>query len=300
MFIEKAYSGKNNWLLYVVTILIVFIAIQLSGIPLAVYLFICNPEAAMQGNIGAMTSTNTGLALSLLTFAGGFFALFFCVKFLHKKNYLDIVTARPKFDWGRLFFGAAVWGILTLISFAVTILSSDNADIVFQFEPLNFFMLVLISILFLPFQTGFEEIMFRGYLMQGAALFFKSKWISFLFIAILFGLMHISNPEIKAFGVEVALPQYILMGLILGFIAIMDNGLELAIGLHLANNFMAAITFTSNASALQTHALFKDMNPTASHLDTIIMFIAGVIFIGICNKKYKFLKDNIRPAETAS
>lgn len=135
--------------------------------------------------------------------------------------------------------------------------------------------------------------------MQGAALFFKSKWISFLFIAILFGLMHISNPEIKAFGVEVALPQYILMGLILGFIAIMDDGLELAIGLHLANNFMAAITFTSEASALQTHALFKDMNPTGSHLDAIIMFIAGVIFIGICNKKYKFLKDNIRPEESS-
>ncbi len=78
MFIEKAYTGKNNWFLYVVTILIVFIAIQLSGIPLAVYLFICNPEAAMQGNIGTITSTNTGLALSLLTFVGGFFALFFC------------------------------------------------------------------------------------------------------------------------------------------------------------------------------------------------------------------------------
>ena len=198
MFIEKAYTGKNNWFLYVVTILIVFIATQLSGIPLAVYLFICNPEAAMQGNIGTITSTNTGLALSLLTFVGGFFALFFCAKFLHKKNYLDIVTARPKFDWGRLFFGAAVWAILTLISLAITILSSEDADIVFQFDPLNFFMLVLISILFLPFQTGFEEIMFRGYLMQGAALFFKSKWISFLFIAILFGLMHISNPEIKA------------------------------------------------------------------------------------------------------
>lgn len=297
MFLEKAYKGRNNWTLYVLTLLIVFVAIQIASLPLALYLLIQNPEAAMQGNIGSLTSTNTGLALTLFTFAGGFVALFACIRFLQKKNYLDIVTGRSKFDWKRLGFGAAIWGVLTLITFAITILSSDNSDILFQFDPVNFFILVIISLIFLPIQTAFEEILFRGYLMQGTTLLIKSKWMAFLLIAILFALMHISNPEIKAFGVEVALPQYLTMGLILGFVALKDDGLELAIGLHLANNFLAAVMFTSDASALQTHALFKDLHPSASYLDTLIMLIAGVIFIAICNWKYRFLKDEIHPIE---
>lgn len=295
MFLEKVYSGKNSWPLYIATLLIVFIAIQIAGIPLAIYMLVSNPEAAVQGNMGAFTSTNTGLALTLLTFVGGFFALFLCVRLLQGKKYLDIVTARSRFDWNRFFFGAGIWAILTLLTFAITIFTSEDTEIVFQFDAANFIILVLISLIFLPFQTAFEEILFRGYIMQGAALFFKSKWISFLFTAIVFSLMHIYNPEIKAFGIEVALPQYIVMGLLLGYIALKDNGLELAIGLHFANNFLAAVTFTSDASALQTHALFKDLDPTASHLDTIVMLIAGVLFIGICNKKYRFLGDEVRP-----
>lgn len=295
MFLEQAYSGKNKWTFYVLTLLIVFAAIQIAGIPLGIYMLFQNPEAMLQGNIGTVTSTNTGLALTLLSFVGGFFALFLCVRFLQGKRYLDIVTARPAFDWKRLFFGAGVWAILTLLTFAITIAMAGDSEIVFQFHASQFIVLVIISLIFLPFQTAFEEILFRGYLMQGAALFFKSKWISFLFTGILFGLLHISNPEVKAFGIEVALPQYILMGLLLGFVAIKDDGLELCIGLHLANNFLAAVTFTSDASALQTSALFKDLTPSASHLDTLVMAIAGVLFIGICNKKYKFLKDEIRP-----
>ena len=51
-----------------------------------------------------------------------------------------------------------------------------------------------------------------------------------------------------------ALPQYILMGLILGFVAVKDDGMELSLGLHMANNIIAAITITSDSSTLQTHA----------------------------------------------
>lgn len=295
MFLEQAYSGKNNWTFYILTLFLVFIAIQIASIPLVIYMLFQDPEGVLQGNISALTSTNTGLALTLLSFVGGFFALFLCIRFLQGKKYLDIVTARPSFDWKRLFFGAGVWAVLTLVTFAVTIAMSDDSEIVFQFKAPQFIVLVIISLIFLPFQTAFEEILFRGYLMQGAALLFKSKWISFLFTGILFGLMHASNSEVKAFGIEVALPQYILMGLLLGFVAIKDDGLELCIGLHLANNFLAAVTFTSDVSTLQTSALFKDLAPTASHLDTLLMAIAGVLFIGICNKKYRFLKDEIHP-----
>lgn len=297
MFLEKAFNGKNEWPLYLFTLLIVFVAIQIAGIPLAIYLMLRNPEALQGGGLGMVTDTNTGLALTLLTFVAGFFVLFLCIKYIHRKNYLDIVTGRTKFCWSRFFFGAAVWGILSVITIAITIAGSEKGNIIFQFDLFKFLGLLAVSLLLLPFQTAFEEIMFRGYLMQGFTLLFKSKWTAFVLVAVLFGLMHSSNPEVKSFGAEIALPQYITMGLLLGFVALKDDGLELAIGLHAANNILAAVTFTSDASALRTYALFKDLSPTATHLDTLIMIICGVVFIAICNRKYRFLNDSIRPNE---
>lgn len=294
MFLEQAYTGKNNWSLYILTVLIVFVVMQIAGLPLMAYLLVTNPEALRGGGVELMTDTNLGLALTLLTFVAGFFALFFCVRYIHRKNVLDIVTSRPKFNWKRFFFGAGVWAALSVITMTITICSRENNEIIFQFDFANFIGLAVISLLLLPFQTAFEEIMFRGYLMQGFALFFKSRWLSFVIVAILFGLMHGANPEVKNFGAEVALPQYIVMGLLLGFIALKDEGLELAIGLHAANNILAALTFTSDASALQTHALFKDLNPSATHLDTLILLITGIIFIALCNRKYRFLHDELK------
>lgn len=278
---------------YILTVLIVFLAMQIASIPLMVYTMLTHPEALQDGAL-AMTDTNLGLALTLLSFVAGFFALFLCVKYIHRKNYLDIVTGRQQFNWSRFFFGAGVWAILSLIAVFITIYTKKDDGIIFQFDPCNFIGLLVLSLLLLPFQTAFEEIMFRGYLMQGFALFFKSRWVSFAIVALLFGLMHIANPEVKNFGVEIALPQYIVMGLILGFIALKDDGLELAIGMHAANNIIAAVTFTSDASALQTHALFKDLNPEASHLDTLILLIAGIVFIAICNRKFQFLHDELK------
>ncbi len=292
MFLEKAFIGRNNWYLYVLTLLIVFIATQLASIPLGIYLLIQNPSAAMAGTISNMTSTNMGFALTMLTFVGGFFALFFCVKFLQKKQYLDIVTARRKFDWKRFFFAIGVWTIMTLLSLAWELLNSETSTVVFQFEPLNFFILVLLSLLLFPFQTSFEELVFRGYLMQGFALLFRYRWIPFVLTSVLFGLMHTANPEVAAFGIAKAMPLYILMGLIMGYLTIKDDGLELAIGLHLSNNFLSALLITSDSSALQTHALFRETAPSISYADTLLMLVSGLIFIFCCNWKYKFFHKN--------
>ena len=86
----------------------------------------------------------------------------------------------------------------------------------------------------------------------------------------------------------VALPQYILMGLILGFVAVKADGMELSLGLHIANKNKPAITITSESSTIKTKAKNKDLHPTASHFDTLTMLVAGVIFIWICNRKYHF------------
>ena len=157
MFIEQALTGKNNWSLYILTVLIVFLIMQIASLPLLIYMLITTPETLQYGMLDTVTDTNLGLVLTLLTFVAGFFALFFCVKYIHRKNYLDIVTSRPKFNWQRFFFGAGVWAILTLIPLSITIYTRENNEIILQFNFLTFIGLAIISLLLLPFRQPLKR-----------------------------------------------------------------------------------------------------------------------------------------------
>jgi hypothetical protein len=117
---------------------------------------------------------------------------------------------------------------------------------------------------------------FRGYLTQGIAGWTKSRWLAILIPGILFGLMHVANPEINEFGFWQAMPNYILFGLLFGLISILDDGIELAIGIHAINNIFTCLTTTYSASALQTDALFH-----VQHVDPASAFIPFIIICGI-------------------
>lgn len=297
MFLKAVYQGNNQWYLYLLTLLIVFTATQLGSLPLVIYVFLTHPNLitmseAMPEIIATITRTNLGLFFMLLPFFFGFWALLFCVKYIHWKSMLSIITVRSNIDWRRIFFAAGIWSILGLCTTFLPFLFTDTSNIVFQFDPGKFFILLMISLCLFPFQTSFEELLFRGYLMQWCAYLFKYRWMAILITGLLFGLMHGANTEIETFGIWLALPQYILIGLILGYVTVKDNGTELALGFHMANNIMAALTITGEGLTLQTHALFRDLHPTSSWIDTFIILLAGILFIGICNKKYHFIHQN--------
>ena len=95
MFLEKVYSGRNQWYFYIFSLLIIFTATQIGSLPLVGYMIMEDPSILQGGDISAATSTNTGLALTLLSFAVGFFTILFCVKYIHHKKTADIVTGRP-------------------------------------------------------------------------------------------------------------------------------------------------------------------------------------------------------------
>ncbi len=77
------------------------------------------------------------------------------------------------------------------------------------------------------------------------------------------------------------MPNYLLMGLMLGLISILDDGIELSLGIHFINNAFAAIFMTHQDSALQTDALFlmHDLDPAASLVETVILTTIAVIVL---------------------
>ena len=114
--------------------------------------------------------------------------------------------------------------------------------------------------------------------------------------------MHSFNPEIDAFGFWIMMPQYICFGLIFGLITVLDDGIELAIGAHAANNIFASILVSSKSSVLQTPALLvqQEINPVK---EMIALFILGVLFVAVLSFIYKWdyriLRKKIKPESLA-
>lgn len=127
---------------------------------------------------------------------------------------------------------------------------SNPQDYILQFDLPKFAVLAVIALLLIPLQTSFEEYFFRGYLMQGLGIITKNRWFPLVFTSVVFGLMHISNPEVGKLG-PVIMIYYIGTGFFLGIITLMDEGLELAIGFHAANNLITALLVTSDWTAFQ-------------------------------------------------
>ena len=296
MFLEKAFKGKNQWYLYLVSLIIVFLTMQIASLPFLLWRFWGNWEmlATHGGDIAALLKGITNFELALLLFpnAIAFFILLVCIRTMHRKKITDVATGRSRIDLKRVAYGMVVWGVLVLVMSAVQYFTADTSLLVFQFEPVKFFGMLLVVLLFIPLQVAGEEFVFRGYLMQGFALLFRNRWMPLLLTGITFGLMHAANPEVERFGFWMMMPQYIIIGLIMGYVAIKDDGLELALGMHLVNNILSAVVVTHEASALQTHALFVDTSPTISYWDSVVLLACGIVFIVACNQKYRFWGNN--------
>ena len=147
-------------------------------------------------------------------------------------------------------------------------------------------MLLLISIIFIPIQTSFEEYFTRGYLMQSIGIASKNKWLPFVVSSSLFGLLHILNPEVDKLGYGILI-YYIGTGFFLGILTLMDEGLELPLGFHAANNFFTALLVTADWTAFRTHSIYRDVSEPVIGWDVLIpVFVIYPILLFIFSKKY--------------
>ena len=293
-YIEQAYKGKNEWWRYLLAIITIFLGWQFLGvIPLFMAAYnhsddlgelIRSSENAF-GDLGI--NSNLYLFVMLLTFVFGLLFLLFSVKKIHLRSIRSLITSRDKVDWKRVIFGFSMWFLLSLFSLVLDYVISPE-HYVYNFKPEPFLILVVITFVFMPLQTSFEELLFRGYLMQGIGVWFKNAAVPFLFTSIVFGLMHGFNPEVEKLG-YIILVYYIATGFLFGIITLMDDGSELALGMHAANNIVASIFVTVNWSAFQTDALFVDISePSLSVYMFVPVFIIYPIVIIYLSRKYEW------------
>ena len=133
----------------------------------------------------------------------------------------------------------------------------------------------ILALLFTPIQAASEELLFRGYLMQGSSLFTRNPiWLTLL-SGLLFMLPHIFNPEM-AVNFTIMAFSYFLFGAFLAWISLKDGTIELAIGAHITNNLFAALVVTFAESAIPSPAIFF-----TTHFDPLFSLIAQIILFGV-------------------
>ena len=289
-FIDKAKDGNNSFSSYLLGIVLI-ISVYLLGsyfliLDLQWNFGIESFDGISQNEIVRILGNNRFLAWLIVPFL--FVALFLVIhtKFVHKRTVLSIFSGRKTFDWKRVLFSfSLLFSVLSLFLF-IQYLSSDS--LIFQFDLQKFIPLFFIAIFLLPIQTSCEELLFRSYILQGIKMRTKKNSIAVLISGIMFGAIHIGNPEIAKIGYHIIV-YYMLVGVFLALISLFDNGIELALGYHAANNVFAALMITNNWQAFQTDAVFMDISDPGMGLDTIIgiLFILPLVFF-IFYKKYKW------------
>lgn len=292
MFLEQGIKEENTFWKYILGSVLIISASVVGQVPLLVAVFYetfvnKKPYPTTNDAIMHFFEPNLTLFLLLISFVFAMLAIYFVVRYLHQQSFLSVTTSRAQMDWNRVLFSFLLWSGFTIASTLFFYWSNPN-DFVINFKPIPFLFLVVIGTVLIPIQTSTEEYVFRGYLMQGFANLSGNKWFPLVMTSLIFGLMHLSNPEVTKMGYWIMV-YYIGTGLLLGVITLMDEGMELALGFHAANNLIGALLVTSDWSAFQTNSVLKDISEPTASLDVILpVVVIYPILLIIFGKKYNW------------
>jgi len=229
---------------------------------------------------------NMGLFMMLFPFLIGLMTFILLVKPLNNRTFRMTINGTGRLRLDKFFVSFLVWLILSALYFFIY-LKVDPSNFELGNVSGTLIFLTIISFIFIPFQAAFEEVLFRGYLMQGLSAMTRNRWFPLLMTSVLFGLMHAFNPEVKEFGFFTMMPQYVVFGLIFGIVTILDDGVEAAIGAHAANNIFLCIMVTHESSALQTPAVYEQQ-VVYPFIELAALFITGIIFIVVLKMIFKW------------
>ena len=283
-FSQLARRGENGFLRYAVAApLIVFLSLSLMGL-------FSYPLAALAERDGDPNTYVDGRTLEvvgypvldfvavMLGFSAIWAGLYALTRFVHRRPFLTLVTPRGRVDWRRVGQGFGIYLALSVPVFLVQYLV-DPSGLDFVFDPWRFLLFVPVVLVLVPVQAWAEELLVRGYVLQGLGLLTKNPLVLSLVTGLLFALPHLPNPEMRALGdgFVPAFLTFVSIGVFLALVTIKDDGLELALGAHAANNVFAALTvnlreYPDTPSVFVTSA--AELDPTSTLVGTVIAFAA--------------------------
>ncbi|MDQ1332708.1 MAG: protease family protein, partial [Bacteroidota bacterium] len=196
--LEASFTGKNSFWRYCLMIVTVFAASNTIGaLPLLLTIgtrAVSDPDmlekmSADPGNLSPLgIDPNLSLLMMLFPFIVSLAVFASLIKPLNGRTLMQIINGTCNFRWKRFFISSLVWLIASAIYLIVN-LKVDPSNFSLNNATPTLMLLALVSVIFIPFQAAFEEVIFRGYLMQGFSLLVKNIFFPLIMSSLLFGLM---------------------------------------------------------------------------------------------------------------
>ena len=276
-FLNLHQTGKTSIprTLLALFVILFFWLVLGSLLPFFLTLFVMN-----DGNPATLLDVQSGQFLGiprLLNFAilnlGFWFliaGLFVAVRWVHERPFRTLITPHPRLNWWRIAISFSVY--LLLVAFATLVEFRLNPSIYqYTFEPSRFWPFLAVILLLTPIQTSAEELLFRGYLLQVTGQLTHNVWLLAALNGAIFMLPHLANPEVGSGPILLAL-FYLGFGFFLALLTLRSGGLEVALGVHAANNVFTAVFANYVNSALETSPIF-----TVTELDPVFSLIAFTV-----------------------
>jgi hypothetical protein len=312
-FLGQSYAGKSESSDRILATVMTWGSyLLLGGIPMLLLMVIAMAKEPdflenYQNNpfdLAGMNLPPFGLFITLmLSFVIGMAGLLFGVIQLQKRHFKTLITGFSKIRWGRMAASLGLWmGLSGLSSLASYLLYPGS--ITFNPDAGKLLWFALPALLLIPIQSAFEEMAIRGQMLQNMSRRFTSPLTPLIITSVFFALLHGMNNEIAAFGLMPMMTYYFSFGFLLGMITLMDEGLELAIGIHVGNNLFAFLFVTYPGAALETPSIFIATGYSGGS-DLGIFYACAVIvlmvFFGKKTRNYRALLHNepINPYENS-
>ena len=222
-------------------------------------------------NIPLFFNNKDLLSLLITLFSCAFISLlvFFRVKVIEKRSFSSIGFNKnnwlKKYSLGFLI-GLAMMSIIVLILFPFGYITVEKNPI--QPVGISAIASVLVILLGWIIQGATEEIVTRGWLLNVLSTKYNIG-VGLLISSTLFGLMHLTNPNVN----YIAVINIILVGLFYGLYVIKTNDLWAVCGMHSAWNFAQGNIFGFKVSGLDVSVgSLIDLNLVGSD------FVTGGIF----------------------
>jgi uncharacterized protein len=303
--LESAFFGKNSfWRYLAMVVVLIVVSNTIGALPLLVVYFraiLRDPAIAEQisENPSDVSVLNmdpyTGLVVMLIPFVAALIAFVLLMKPLHGRKPITVINGGSRTRWSHYFISFFVWSLISAL-YLFVYLKIEPSNFTINNNTITLLYIAIVALMLIPFQAGMEEMVFRGYLMQGFGLLVRNRWFPLVVTSVFFGLLHGFNPEVREYGFFVMMPQYMVFGLIFGIVTVMDDGIEAALGAHAANNIFLVIMVTHDSSALQTPAYFQQ-NEVNPWIEFSGLIVSGIIFIVVLRYIFRWGSFSVLASE---
>jgi uncharacterized protein len=282
-YVEAARWGKYRGWRYILGLMVILFSWLVIGSLASVliaFAFSGQPDYSVLTPFGKFLFVMAGFPFFL---AG----ILLTVSLIHRRPIRTLITAREKINWTRVGHGFVAWfvpycligGLGQYLFYPDTFSFNSDLAAFVRFMP--------IALVVTAIQTTTEELFFRGYIVQGASLIWSNRVFLAIVSAVIFTIPHLLNPEAIAGGwLTIFFSYFLVPGLVLTVVSLVDGTTELAIGVHFANNIGGILVINATGTVVTTPALFIVSEYHATY-GALSVLVAIPVFLAIAYGIFK-------------